>query len=121
MTKYKEPQFPAIFVDDALELREFDRKLITVLGAQASNLKSILDSGISLQDNLDIDFISFTSSVTPDAENTVPHLLGKEPVGFMVYDIDKGAVVYRGITAWTKTNIYLKVNVATVAVKAWIF
>lgn len=121
MTQYREPQFPAIFVDNTPNLRDFDRKMITVLGQQASNLKAILDRGISFDDNLDVASISFASSATPDAENTVPHLLGKMPTGFLIYDIDKGAVVYRGPTTWTKTNIYLKVNTASVAVKAWVF
>ena len=121
MTQFKEPQFPAIFIDNPAQLRDFDRKLITVLGGLALNLKSILDRGISLKDNVDTAFISFTSSATPDAENTVPHNLKKIPTGFIVYDINKGAVVYKGSTTWTITNIFLKVNTATTIVKAWIF
>lgn len=121
MTQYKEPQYPAIFVDNSPQLRDFDKKLLSVLEGQSANLKTILQRGISFPDNMDVAFISFTSSATPDAENTIAHTLGKTPTGFVVYNLDKGAVVYNGTTTWSKTNIYLKVNTASVAVKAWIF
>ncbi len=121
MTQFKQPQFPAAFANSNPPLREFDKQLVMVLASMASNLKAILEQGISVEDNLDAALISFSSSGTPDAENTVAHALGKIPTGFVVYSLDKGAVVYKGTTAWTETNIYLKVNVASVAVMAWVF
>ena len=121
MTKFQEPNYPAIFTESYNTLRQFDKNLVTVLGELSLNLKAILDHGISISDNVDWVSISFTSSSTPDAENTIAHALGKIPEGFILYDIDKGAVVYRGTTSWTKTQIYLKVNTANVAIKAWIF
>lgn len=87
----------------------------------AKNVVTILNRGIAFDDNVDCRDCQFTSSGTPDAENTVAHTLGKVPTGFIVYSINKGAVVYKGTTAWTSTNIYLKVNVATVAVKIKVF
>jgi len=121
MTAYSGPNLPAIFTEAFRGLREFDKNLITELGKWDIGLKSILDRGISFSDNIDAVSISFTSSGTPDAENTVAHTLGKVPTGFLVYDLNKGAVVYRGTTSWTATNIYLKVNTASTAVKAWVF
>lgn len=96
-------------------------KLLQVLAEWQSLVKVILDRGISFSDNLDIVSVSFTSSATPDAENTVAHDLGKTPTGFIVCSIDKGAIVYNGVGSWTKTNIYLKCNTASTAVKALVF
>lgn len=120
MSTYQEPNFPALFTEEKQVSPTF-RKLITVLAQWSFNLKGILDRGISFTDNIDAVDIEFTSSATPDAENTVTHTLGKVPTGFIVYDINKGAVVYKGTTSWTKTTIYLKVNTATTIVKAKVF
>lgn len=85
------------------------------------NLDAMLNRGLRFQDNFDCKLVSFTSSVTPDAENTVAHTLGRIPTGFIVYSLDKGAVVYLGGTTWTATNAYLKVNTATTATKVIFF
>ena len=63
----------------------------------------------------------FTTSATPDAENTIAHELGRVPVGYIVVSVDKAAVLYKGTTAWTSTNIYLKCNVASTAYTILIF
>jgi hypothetical protein len=80
-------------------------------------MKGILDRGISLTDNIDAVIASFTSNATPDTEDTVAHTLGRIPSYFIVADINKGGVVYRGATTFTKTNVYLKTTVASAAVK----
>lgn len=91
------------------------------LGELDENLNVILNKGLSFADNFDGIFVTFSSSATPDAENTVAHELGKIPTGFIVTSLDKGAVVYKGPTAFTDSNIYLKVNTASVAVTVFIF
>ena len=115
--KYADPVFPALFTQNVATLRQFDRDLVTALGSWSMSLKGILDRGIAVGDNLDAVVVEFTSSVTPDAENTVAHGLGKVPTHFIVTSLNKAAIVYKGSTAFTSTNIYLKVNVASVAVK----
>jgi len=117
MTRYEDPNFPSVFVDNQKGLRQFDKDLITVLGGWSQTLKFILDRGISLDDNIDAVVASFTSNASPDTEDTVAHTLGKIPTYFIVGDIDKGGVVYRSGTAFTKTNVYLKTSVASAAVK----
>lgn len=87
----------------------------------AKNIVSILNRGIIFDDNVDCRRVTFTSSATPDAENTVAHDLGKVPTGYIIYSLNKAAVVYLGTTTWTSSNIYLKVNVASVAVKIIVF
>ena len=117
MTTYLDPDLPAIFTENQKELRKFDRDFIQVVDNWALNLKSILDRGISLDDNIDAAAVSFTSNGSADTEDAIAHTLGKVPAHFIVSSLDKGAVVYRSGTAFTKTTIYLKTTVASVAVK----
>jgi hypothetical protein len=119
MSKYLELSLPQLPIEG--EPATFKRDLFTSLGGWASVLQAILDRGIVLEDNVDCRVVSFTSSATPDAENTVAHDLGKIPLYFVVGDIDKAAIVYKGTTAFTKTNVYVKVNVASTAVKLILF
>jgi hypothetical protein len=94
---------------------------IPILNEMQINLNSILNRGITFSENFDAVFVEFTSSATPDAENTVSHSLGKIPTGYIVYSIDKAGVVYRSATTFTSTNIYLKCNVASTAIKILVF
>lgn len=96
-------------------------ELFTILQRFANDVCKILNGGIIFADNVDCALVSFTSSGTPDAENTVAHGLGKVPTGYIIYEQDKAGSLYKGSTSWTKTNIYLKCNVASVAFKAIIF
>lgn len=113
MTKFAEPSFPAIFTEHQAELRPLDKDLLNTLGQWALVLKGILDGGVSFSDNMDASFASFTSSATPDAEDTVAHGLGKTPSYYVVVSLNKGAVIYKSSTAFTATNAYLKCNVAS--------
>ena len=63
----------------------------------------------------------FTSNGTANTEDTIAHLLGRVPVGVLASLPDKAAVLYKGTTAWTSTNIYVKTSVATVAWNVMIF
>lgn len=86
-----------------------------------NRIVAILNRGITFTENVDCVLITTTTSATPDAENTISHLLGKIPSGYIVYSQDKAASLYLGGTTWTTTNIYLKCNVASVAYKIIIF
>ncbi len=98
-----------------------DTDLYRVLSEFFRKITTILNRGITFDENVDCRLINFTSSATPDAENTIAHTLGKVPIGYIVYGKDKAGDVYTGGTAWTTTNLYLKVNVASVAVKIIVF
>lgn len=68
-------------------------------------------------ENISGEFVTLTTSGTPDAENTVAHTVGAIPKGFIVLWQDKAGSLYQGPstgTAWTSSNIYLKCNVASV-------
>ena len=120
MTIFQEPAFPALFRVDEKGLRQFDRDMVTVLVDAFDNLKAILEMGIN-EDNLDKVFVTFTSNGSSDTEDSVAHTLGKVPQGFRVVNKDKAADVYDSGTAWTKTNIFLKTNVATAILKLEVF
>jgi hypothetical protein len=70
--------------------------------------------------NLDARYIVQTSGAA-DAQNTWAHGLKRIPLGYIVCSQDKAGSVYIGTTAWDTTNIYLRVNVATVALILLVF
>ncbi len=68
-------------------------------------------------ENIEGQFQVFTSSATPDAENTIAHTLGSVPIGYIVIGQDKAGSLYQKNdtgTAWTSSALYLKCDVASV-------
>lgn len=68
-------------------------------------------------ENIHGEFQNFTTSATPDAENTIAHTLGSVPIGYLILGQDKSGSLYQLSatgTAWTSSNIYLKCDVASV-------
>lgn len=68
-------------------------------------------------ENISGEFQQFTTSATPDAENTIAHTLGSVPVGYIILGQDKAGSLYQLAatgTAWTSSNLYLKCDVASV-------
>ena len=65
-------------------------------------------------ENISGQFVTFTTSATPNAEFSVPHTLGATPIGWLVINKDKAGDLYAGTTAWTSTSVYLKCSVASV-------
>jgi hypothetical protein len=53
-------------------------------------------------------YASVTSPGIADTEFAVPHNLGRVPNGWLVLSKSNAGVVYKGATAWTSSNIYLK-------------
>lgn len=69
--------------------------------------------------NISGEFQEFTSSATPDAENTIAHTIGSIPIGYIIMHQDKAGHLYgdpsgTNVTAWTSNNIYVKSDVASV-------
>jgi hypothetical protein len=74
-------------------------------------------------ENIQGEFQQFTTSATPDAENTIAHGIGAIPVGYIILWQDKAGSLYQGPstgTAWTSSNIYLKCTVASVTFKVFL-
>lgn len=123
MSSFKNPNLPSLFVNTQYykDIRRFDQDFLNTMNEVMRNLDSILNRAIRFQDNVDCRLVTFTSSNTPDAENTVAHTLRKVPTGYLVYSRNKAGTVYDGTTAWDSSLIYLKCNVASVAVKIIVF
>jgi len=98
-----------------------DEDLYNVLSEFTNSVIEILNGGILFSDNFDCKLVTYTSNGTPDTEDTLAHGLGRTPTGYLVYGMDKAAIVYDGGTAFTATNLYLKCNVATAAVRLIVF
>lgn len=71
--------------------------------------------------NIDGVWVAYTSNAVADTEDTVAHNLLRIPVGFYQGIPDKAGQVYRGATAATATNIYLKASVATLTTNIFLF
>lgn len=117
MSRYPDPNFPAVFTQNQAGIRAFDKDLVSALVKWGRDLKGLLDRGLNIADNMDAAVVSFTSSATPDTEEAIAHTLGRIPTYFQVGDINKAGIVYRGPTTFTKTHVYLKTSVASAAVK----
>lgn len=81
----------------------------------------LLQKKLSFEDNFSGQTISFVSSATPDTESKIAHSMKKVPTGFLKTNQDKPCSVYKGSTAWTKNEIYLKVNVASTSITIVLF
>lgn len=121
MTKFVEPNLPALFTEQADKLRQFDKSLIGELANWTLTLKSILDGGISIDDNVDARRVSVVSHGTPGTEFNVAHTLGKIPLGYIVTGQDGPGTLYDGATATDKVTLYLKSDAATTTFRLLVF
>lgn len=98
-----------------------EREFFQVLKSFINDTQAILNRGIMFSDNVDCRLVSFESSGTPDAENTVAHTLGKVPTGYIIYRQSAAGILYDGASEWTATNIYLKCDTASVTFYILVF
>jgi hypothetical protein len=67
--------------------------------------------------NFQNQWLVFTSPSGANTEFELPHGLGRVPIGFTVWFVNKGAVVYASnFGSWNKERILLKCNTATTEV-----
>ena len=88
-------------------------------------ISEVVNGRLTFGDGIDYDnvagkWIDYTTNATPDTEDTIAHGLGVIPVGYIVFKQSKAGSLYTGATAWTSSNIYLKCNVASMAVRIFI-
>jgi hypothetical protein len=112
---------PSLFSPVYGKLRKYDEDLSKMIQSLTSALTRMFEGGVDLLENTDSVTISYTTNATPNTEDGVAHNLKRIPIGFIVYSLDKGAVIYKGTTTSTVTTIYLKCTVASTAVKILIF
>lgn len=100
---------------------EYDKRLQEILLPYFQELQDIINGGLRFGVNHNVQIISFTTNGTANTEDTVAHTLKRVPVGFILVNSNKAASLYDSGTAWTATNVYLKCNVASAAVKIMVF
>lgn len=121
MTLYRQPNFPSVFTENSQILRPFDKALGASLADWSFNLKTILDGGLSFDDNMDISRVSVASHATPGTEFSVAHGLGKIPTGYIIYGQGAAGSLFDGVTANTKTTAYFKSDVSAVTFRVMFF
>lgn len=117
---YKRGLFSGILTAARDTLRKFDSDLIRSLFEHDDNMSSILDKGISFEENFDSVYVTFTTDATPGTEVAVPHNLERVPTGYIPVTKDKAADVYH-TTAMDKDNLYLKSDVSSAAITLLVF
>ena len=95
-------------------VRDFNNDLITLFTAFQRRVR-FGDGTAGHSENIDGEFVTYTSNGTANTEDTVSHTLGSIPIGYIVIKQDKGSSVYEGGTSWTTSNIYLKQTGTSVA------
>ena len=100
---------------------EHERSLQKGLNTFAQGVIDLLTKGLRIEDNMDAADVSYTTNAVANTEDAVAHNLNRVPIGYWVISRDKAAIVYNGSSAWTSTNIYLKCNVASTAIRVFVF
>jgi hypothetical protein len=129
MTAFKDAGIPAVFrqLPSSQDRPSIDmffmilQDLIKALDEREENLKSILNRGVNFDDNIDVRRVTVVSNVTPGVEFSVPHLLGKIPLGYIVAGQNLAGSLYDGTTPNTATTLYLKSNTASVSFRLIVF
>ena len=85
-----------------------------------TNIFTVLKGRVRFGENINGNFVTVTSSATPNAEFSVTHKLGSVPQGYIVCDKDKAGDLYSSTTVATSTTLYLKATVASVTYKLFI-
>jgi len=124
LTEYKDPTFPGLFKttdSDPKKIPDLLKRLLQILEEWQQNLKSILDGGLSFEDNMDVSLVTVTSDATPGTEFSVSHGLGKVPTGYIVYKQGGAGTIYNGPTANTATTLYLRSDASSTSFSVIVF
>ncbi len=104
----------ADLVDTAQRLADVLDRLLG--GLDHANVKRgglSLGTGSGVAGNLNARFLNIVTNATANTESAFAHGLGRVPVGYIVVRNGNGGVIYDGVTAWTKDNIYLRCTTAS--------
>lgn len=81
----------------------------------------ILDKTIDILTKLDAELVNYTSDLIANTEDGVPHSLNRVPIGYLVVGLDKPTVVFKGVSAWNSTHIFLQCDKPSVSVSVLVF
>lgn len=110
---------------DSKGLLDWAARVAASAGLMFSNLTYILSGNLGFGDGVDVDNIrgmwhTYTTNSTPDTEDAIAHNLGVVPVGVLEMKKPASGYLYRGSSAWTTTNIYMKCTAASQSVTLFI-
>lgn len=100
---------------------EFDKSLEDELLSYSLELSKILNKGLDFTDNFNMHIKSVTTDAVIGTETAISHNLKRVPSDFLVGSQDKAGTIYKGSSAWTATNIYIRGSVASITAKLYIF
>lgn len=106
---------------DPESMAEWAKNLEQALQEYLDEVTNIINGAFRLEDNADVAIKTATTDAVPGDEVAVAHGLKRTPNGFAVLSTDKAAVIYDGSTANDATNLYIRSDTGTVAVKLLIF
>lgn len=101
--------------------KEFEKHLEEELTNYSLELSKVLNSGLKFADNFNMQIKSVTTDGSAGTETAVAHTLKRVPSDFLVGSQDKAGTIYKGTTAWTATNIYIRGSVASISANIYIF
>lgn len=84
------------------------------------NNLSLGDGTNKPEQNADIYHISGVTDVVAGTETIFTHKLGRIPIGYVVYNIDKTGNLYNGSTTWTSTTVSIKGSANSIAFKLFL-
>ena len=100
---------------------KFEEVLEEELLSFSLELSRILNKGLELSDNFNMQIKSVTTDGVANTESAITHTLKRVPSDFFVGSQDKAGTIYKGASAWTATTIYIKGSVASITAKLYIF
>lgn len=101
-------------------------KIDVALRKMWEEIARTIDGNLSLgtfdggPDNIAGAWYDGTTPVGANTDFTIDHKLGRIPQGWILINIDKAAILYKGITAWTKSQIFLRCNTASTHVRLFV-
>ena len=100
---------------------QFDKDMEEELVRYSIELSKLLNNGLKLEDNFNLQIKSVTTDAVVGTETAVAHTLKRVPADFLVGAQDKAGTIYKGSSAWTATNIYIRGSVASITANLYIF
>lgn len=71
---------------------------------------------INKGENVQGQFITYTTNASANTEDTVSHNLASIPVGYLIVKQNKAGSIYDSGTSWTSSHLYLKGSASSMTV-----
>lgn len=105
------------------DVRSIDKDMVVLFACLQGRVRFGPGTSGNDGENIAGQFLTITTSATPNAESTFTHSLGGIPVGYLIIWQDKAGSLYQGPstgTAWSSSTISFKCSVASVQFKLFL-